>query len=151
MANELRAALGLPRDAARRGIQSRGGGGEVPDVIIDGLPVHWECKHDEQISPGAALRQAAGDVVLRKKTATELPVVVLKRNGRPPTVWMYGVDVTVFLNACHYGETLDECLARRVDEPHAYNEYRTDEHPALSMTWAHFLTALATIPRIPPK
>ena len=45
----------------RRGLQTRGGGLEVPDVACDNLPFHIECKKGKKPPWRGALRQAEQD------------------------------------------------------------------------------------------
>lgn len=71
VARQLRAAL--PGCNARRGWQARGGGKEAPDVVIDGLPVHLECKRGRKPNARAALAQAERDAA-----DGTLPVAVVR-------------------------------------------------------------------------
>lgn len=97
VAKDIRAALNLDHVAVRRGLQSRGGGGEVPDVIVEGLPVHFECKHGDSASPESALQQATRDVAVRH--AAELVVAVIRPNGGPTRAWVYADDFAMLLYA----------------------------------------------------
>lgn len=150
IANELRDALRLPREAARRGLQSRGGGAEVPDVEVDGLPLHFETKHSMSISPAAALRQAARDSLTRGIPL--LPVVILKRDRVAPVVFMYGSDFAVFMAAVVLCVPVKDALVRaNMDRaPHtSASDHRGDEHLAVSLPWDKFLAALAGLPPLP--
>jgi hypothetical protein len=69
---------------AKRGLQARGGGAEVADVI--GVPFHVECKHGIQPSPRAALYQATRD------TDDLTPVAIVKDNRCDPFVVMHYRD-----------------------------------------------------------
>lgn len=67
---------------ARRGVQSRGGGAEVADII--GVPgFHFECKAREDASVYAALRQAEDEA-----GAGRYPVAVIKKSRKPVYVAM---------------------------------------------------------------
>jgi hypothetical protein len=80
---------------AKRGIgQSRGGGAEVPDVVIPVL--HIECKHRAQQSLYGALKQAARDCAKGK-----VPCAVVRIN-RKPDVIVFDLDTFVPL----FGEFL---------------------------------------------
>jgi hypothetical protein len=150
IANELRDALRLPREAARRGLQSRGGGAEVPDVEVDGLPLHFETKHSGSISPAAALRQAARDSLTRGIPL--LPVVILKRDRVAPVVFMYGADFAVFMSAVVLCVPVSQALfdAEVALPLHlSASSHRGDEHLAVSLPWDKFLAALAGLPPLP--
>lgn len=77
VARKLRALFG---DAVKRGLQTRGGGKEAPDV--DGTPYHIECKHGRLVNLRAALAQAIRD------TDGRVPVVVAKDDRSEPIVVM---------------------------------------------------------------
>jgi len=133
VAKDIRAVLGLDHVAVRRGLQSRGGGGEVPDVIVEGLPIHWECKHGDSASPESALQQAARDVETRG--VREVVVAVIRPNGGPTRAWLYLDDLIVFGNASRARALLD--TLRPCD--------RSPGSPKLSMEWDAFLTLLAQV------
>lgn len=135
IARDLRDALGLPKETVRRGLQSRAGGGEVPDVIVDGLPIHWECKHTDASVIRSALTQASGDVVTRR--AVELPVVIVKRDRQQPLVFMYASDAHVFITAWMNAQKLAPRFPRRA----SYSE-----DPPVSLSWSEFLTMLKCVP-----
>lgn len=140
IAKDLREALGLTHDTVKRGLQSRFGGGEVPDVMVDGLPIHWECKHSNSCSPAAALRQAADDVSTRN--ALELPVVVLKRDRAASVVWMYADDLRRFLNA----HSTRHGLLAHIDATLAGLRPVLGS-PPVSLAWSDFLMLLAPVAR----
>jgi len=64
----------------KRGLQSRGGGKEVPDG--DGPVFHIEAKHQIRPNIVAALRQAERDA------ENKIPVAVTKANGQSPIASM---------------------------------------------------------------
>ncbi len=68
----------------RRGLQSRGGGKEVPDVTGEDLPswIHIEAQHAKQASPWVKLRQAEDDAPDKKA------VVFIKKHGGEELVGM---------------------------------------------------------------
>lgn len=73
---------------ARRGQQFHGGG-DSPDVRVEGLPLHVEVKRTETLSLYAAMQQAANDAEIGR-----VPTVWHKRNGRP---WLVIMDARDFL------------------------------------------------------
>ncbi len=78
----------IPGLDAKRGVgQSRGGGAEVPDVVIPLL--HLECKWRKEISIWAAHKQAQHDAKDGK-----IPAVIVKQNHRPNMVVMELSDFT---------------------------------------------------------
>ena len=79
VARRLRDVLGVE---ARRGLQYRDGA-EAPDIIIEGLPLHIECKAGKRPPILAALEQAERDAA-----EGAIPVVVVKADKREPTVTM---------------------------------------------------------------
>lgn len=147
IANELREALHLPKEAARRGLQSRRGGAEVPDVVVDDLPLHIECKHSGSATPPAALRQASHDCLTRE--SPHLPVVILKRDRLPAVVHMYGLDYRVFQLAVTLGMSVTDALKLEVDAPYSLAAHRIDGALTVSLPWAVFLAALASLPPLP--
>lgn len=71
---------------AKRGLQARGGGEEVPDVDV---PIfHVECKHGILPNPRAALLQAIRDSEQNGK----IPVAIVKDNRKKPIVVMRYAD-----------------------------------------------------------
>src|SRR5690606_4333292 len=79
VARRVRDVLGVE---ARRGIQYRDGS-EAPDIIIEGLPLHIECKAGKRPPILAALEQAERDAA-----EGAIPVVVVKPDKKEPTVTM---------------------------------------------------------------
>ena len=75
-AAELGELLGVD---ARRGVQFQGGP-ESPDVVLDGVQIHVECKRVEALNLYAAVEQATADAGGR------VPVVWHRRNNRPSVV-----------------------------------------------------------------
>lgn len=63
--------------------QTRGGGGEVPDVQPSGNTplsnaIHIECKRQKRCNIRGALDQAHTDIALRKLTPSPMPIVITK-------------------------------------------------------------------------
>jgi hypothetical protein len=88
--------------AAKRGLQTRGGTAEAPDV--DGTPWYVECKFTKgAYNPVRALEQARdgryheedGKRVLRDKRP---PLAVCKTNRKPTTVTLYLSDFSEMLD-----------------------------------------------------
>ena len=80
-ANEIKAAFPWLTDV-KRGLQSRGGGSEVPDVV--GVPgLHIEVKAGKLPNPRAALKQAKEDC-----DPVTYPVAVIRDNRCQPFVCM---------------------------------------------------------------
>jgi len=75
-AAELAAVLGC---TARRGVQYQGGA-DSPDVVLDGVPIHVECKRTERLSLWSAMEQAEADA------GDKLPIVWHRANGRESVV-----------------------------------------------------------------
>ena len=71
----------------KRGIQSRFGGVERPDVYANGLPYHIECKVGIRINVMSAMEQASRDA-----PDGFTPVVVTKRNRDSVLVTMHMED-----------------------------------------------------------
>lgn len=80
VARKLRDAM--PGCGARRGIQTRHGGGEAADVMLDG-PFHIECKAGRKPNIRAALAQAEADC-----ERGMMPVAVIKDDRQRPFVVM---------------------------------------------------------------
>lgn len=78
---------------AKRGIQTRGGGSEVGDVV--GTPYHIEVKVGVAHSPRAALRQAINDAAPGK-----LPVAIIKDDRKKPFVVMTFEDFLELAQEC---------------------------------------------------
>lgn len=64
---------------ARRGVQYQGST-DSPDVVLEGVNVHVECKRTETINVYKALEQATGDA------GSKVPIVWHRRNGKPSVV-----------------------------------------------------------------
>lgn len=62
--------------ASRRGVQYQGGP-DSPDVLLEGLNIHVECKRTETLNVYKALEQAKNDA-----PPGHVPVVWHRRNGR---------------------------------------------------------------------
>ena len=75
-AAELGQLLGVD---ARRGVQYQGGP-DSPDVVLDGVNVHVECKRTETLSIYTAIEQATADA------GGKVPIVWHRRNGKPSLV-----------------------------------------------------------------
>ena len=65
---------------ARRGVQYQGGP-DSPDVVLEGVAVHVECKRTETLNVYKALEQAKNDA-----PPTHVPFVWHRRNGRESVV-----------------------------------------------------------------
>jgi hypothetical protein len=76
-AAELAAVLGV---TARRGVQYQGGP-DSPDVVLDGVPIHVECKRTERLSLWEAIEQAKADAPDGK-----VPIVWHRANNRHSVV-----------------------------------------------------------------
>lgn len=133
VAKDIRATLNLDHVAVRRGLQSRGGGGEVPDVIVEGLPIHWECKHGDSASPESALQQAARDVETRR--VRELAIAVIRPNGGPTRAWFYADDFVVFYRSSRSRSLIDLSLPCE----------RSPGTVKVSVAWDEFLSLLAHV------
>lgn len=75
-AAELAALLGV---TARRGVQYQGGP-DSPDVVLEGVPLHVECKRVERFDLYAAVDQA------REECGEKTPIVWHRRNQRESVV-----------------------------------------------------------------
>lgn len=75
-AAEMAALLGV---TARRGVQYQGGP-DSPDVVLEGVPIHVECKRTERLDLYAAVDQA------RDECGEKLPMVWHRRNQRDSVV-----------------------------------------------------------------
>lgn len=87
-----REAAKLLRDhgiEAIRGQQNRGGG-DSPDVRVQGIPIHVEVKRTQKINVYKAMAQADNDADLGMT-----PIVLHRRDGER---WLAIVDATVFLD-----------------------------------------------------
>lgn len=79
VAKRLREAM--PGCDAKRGIQTRYGGGEAADVISPKLPYHIECKRGKVTLPRRALAQA-----IRDAKPGRIPIAVCKDDLKDPYV-----------------------------------------------------------------
>lgn len=75
---------------AERGYQSRGGGAEQADVILDGLPWHIEAKRPAKSAVYKYMEQAEHDRCLNNLGFT--PVVFLKADRKPVLAIMFAGD-----------------------------------------------------------
>lgn len=73
---------------ARRGVQYQGGP-DSPDVVCDGLDIHWEVKRTERLRLYDALHQAGAEAPEGK-----IPVVAHRRNHHD---WVVILDAVEFL------------------------------------------------------
>lgn len=64
---------------ARRGVQYQGSA-DSPDVVLEGVNIHVECKRTETLNVYKALEQATGDA------GNKVPIVWHRRNGKPSVV-----------------------------------------------------------------
>jgi hypothetical protein len=64
---------------ARRGVQYKGGP-DSPDVVLEGVNIHVECKRTEALNVYKALEQATADA------GHKVPIVWHRRNGKPSVV-----------------------------------------------------------------
>lgn len=148
VANALREGLGLSREECKRGVaQSRGGGVEVPDVMLPPeLPLHLECKDSEGVSPAAAMRQAVADAL--RAGGGRFPVAVVKRLRKPPEVYLRALDAGVLFASATAGIALAPLpmtvLARLPD-----GERHPLEEVLVRVTWADFVALCARWYRAP--
>lgn len=77
---------------ARRGVQYQGSA-ESPDVVLEGVPVHVECKRTETLNVYKALEQATNDA------GNKTPIVWHRRNGKPSVVIVQTSDLVAFADA----------------------------------------------------
>lgn len=64
---------------ARRGVQYQGST-DSPDVVLEGVNIHVECKRTETLNVYKALEQATEDA------GSKVPIVWHRRNGKPSVV-----------------------------------------------------------------
>lgn len=64
---------------ARRGVQYQGSA-DSPDVVLEGINIHVECKRTETLNVYKAIEQATGDA------GSKVPIVWHRRNGKPSVV-----------------------------------------------------------------
>jgi hypothetical protein len=86
-ANELAALLGVN---ARRGVQYQGGP-DSPDVVLDGVNIHVECKRTERLDLYAAITQA------RDECGDKVPIVWHRRNNHDSVVI---IETSKLLDVC---------------------------------------------------
>lgn len=89
-AAEMKSLLGV---SCRRGVQFQGGP-DSPDVVLDGVPLHVECKRAESLNVYKALEQAAADA-----PAHATPVVWHRRNGKPSVLILETHRLLSFVDA----------------------------------------------------
>lgn len=73
----------FPGRNVQRGIQTRGGGAEAADVVVEGWDFHVECKVGKKPNVRAALKQALSDA---KEGKT--PIAVIKDDRQKPFITM---------------------------------------------------------------
>lgn len=88
-AAELAALLGC---VARRGVQYQGGP-DSPDVVLEGVDIHVECKRTETLNAYKAIEQACEDARER------VPCVWHRRNGKESLLIVRTSDVVRLANA----------------------------------------------------
>jgi hypothetical protein len=71
---------------ARRGVQYQGSA-DSPDVVLEGVNIHVECKRTEALNVYKALEQATGDA------GSKVPIVWHRRNGKPSVVIIGTADL----------------------------------------------------------
>jgi Holliday junction resolvase len=89
-AAELGNVFGCP---SRRGVQYQGGP-DSPDVVLEGVNVHVECKRTESINVYKALEQASEDAA-----AGNVPIVWHRRNGKPSVLIVRVSDIALLAKA----------------------------------------------------
>ena len=108
-ANELKAAYPWLPDI-KRGLQSRGGGAEVPDVV--GVPgLHIEVKTGKCPNPRAALKQAKKDCA-----AVTYPVAVIRDNRCEPFIVMDFRDFREVIKPWLEGQKLWDSTASTIEQ-----------------------------------
>lgn len=78
---------------ARRGVQYQGGP-DSPDVVLQGVNVHVECKRTESINVYKALEQATEDA-----SDGKTPIVWHRRNGKRSVVIVDTQDLVTLAQA----------------------------------------------------
>jgi hypothetical protein len=105
-AAELAAVLGV---TARRGVQYHGGP-DSPDVVLEGVPIHVECKRTERLSLWPAVDQAVADA------GDSVPIVWHRCNRRESVVIVRTCDlarlVEVLQNAALQNAALQNATAK---------------------------------------
>lgn len=79
---------------AHRSMQYCGATGDVPDVVVEGLPLHIEVKRVERLNLKQAYQQAVHD---SKKNGNNFPVVFHRLSYQP---WMVTLSAEDFLELC---------------------------------------------------
>jgi hypothetical protein len=105
-AAELGALLGCD---ARRGVQYQGGP-DSPDVVLDGLALHVECKRTERLQLWAAIEQAESDA------GDAVPIVWHKANRRESVVVMRTKDIVLFAKEIARKHLENKCETRAMRE-----------------------------------
>lgn len=77
----------------RRTVQYNGKAGDA-DVVCEGLPVHFEVKRTERLSPYQFMDQA-----IRDAKARNIPCVMMKSNNKPWLVTVRAVDLIALAEA----------------------------------------------------
>jgi len=90
-AAELAAVLGV---TARRGVQYHGGP-DSPDVVLEGVPIHVECKRTERLSLWPAVDQAVADA------GESVPMVWHRCNRRESVVVVRTCDLARLVQVLH--------------------------------------------------
>jgi hypothetical protein len=83
--------------ASRRGVQYQGGP-DSPDVVLEGVNIHVECKRTETLNVYKALEQAKNDA-----PPGHVPVVWHRRNGRESVLIVSTSDIVAL--ACVIAST----------------------------------------------
>jgi hypothetical protein len=86
-AAELARLLGV---TARRGVQYQGGP-DSPDVVLDGVRIHVECKRTERLDLYAAIKQS------RDECGEKVPIVWHRRNNHDSVVI---IETSRLLDVC---------------------------------------------------
>jgi Holliday junction resolvase len=92
---------------ARRGVQYQGSA-DSPDVVLEGVNIHVECKRTETLNVYKAIEQAIGDAGLK------VPIVWHRRNGKQSVVIIETARLAEFVAETHKslenkGETHAKC------------------------------------------
>lgn len=85
---------------ARRG-QQFSGSPDSPDVVCEDLPLHWEVKRTEALSPYKALTQAKDDCGSNPK---KFPAVAHRRSRRN---WIVILEATAFMKLLGHEVSLE--------------------------------------------
>ena len=116
IAKELSSATG--REFKRGLGQTRGGGGEIPDVLPSDTKLadelHIECKRQKVCSIKGAMKQASEDIVKRKKSKpgiNPIPIAITKDDRKDTLVTMKLEDfLKMFSVWCFQPTELSESL-----------------------------------------